>query len=178
MNDILLFQKGSEENHFKMQDELYGVLSLSKRWDSILMWSHYSNNHKGFCVGINGPSLTHIVAKGGPVTYEINYPDFQLKTMSEMSELDMMERMFIETHTKANEWSYEEEYRLSKNFFGQQVERLDCLPANSIVEIILGIAIDEIDKQQILKIAKQKQIKIYQAQKIPFKFEIKREQIF
>ena len=32
-------------------DKHYGVLSLSKRWDSILMWSHYAEHHKGFCIG-------------------------------------------------------------------------------------------------------------------------------
>ena len=29
-------------------DKHYGVLSLSKRWDSILMWSHYAEHHKDF----------------------------------------------------------------------------------------------------------------------------------
>lgn len=27
-----------------------GVLSLSKKWDNMLMWSHYANNHKGVCL--------------------------------------------------------------------------------------------------------------------------------
>jgi hypothetical protein len=29
-----------------------GVLCLSERWDSLLMWSHYSNSHKGFVIGL------------------------------------------------------------------------------------------------------------------------------
>ena len=28
-----------------------GVLSLSERPDSLLMWAHYANNHQGFCLG-------------------------------------------------------------------------------------------------------------------------------
>ena len=27
-----------------------GVLSLSARWDSVLMWSHYADNHRGVCI--------------------------------------------------------------------------------------------------------------------------------
>lgn len=33
--------------------KLFGVLSLTERNDSILMWSHYSDSHKGFCIGFN-----------------------------------------------------------------------------------------------------------------------------
>jgi hypothetical protein len=28
-----------------------GVLSMTRRWDSALMWSHYTNSHKGICIG-------------------------------------------------------------------------------------------------------------------------------
>src|SRR3954471_5525958 len=27
-----------------------GVLSLSERWNSVLMWSHYADNHRGVCI--------------------------------------------------------------------------------------------------------------------------------
>ena len=30
-----------------------GILSLSKRWDSILMWAHYTDAHKGLCIGFD-----------------------------------------------------------------------------------------------------------------------------
>lgn len=180
--DIEAFQKRSEETHFKMQDEWYGVLSLSETWDNILMWSHYSNNHKGFCVGINGESLlafaNYSSSKGGKVFYEKEYPDLDLRVSRNMNQMEIVKRAFDETHTKAKAWCYEKEYRITKNFMGENpIQRIDSLPANSIVEIILGIAIDEIDKEEILKVARQKGIKVFQAQKIPFKFEIKREQI-
>ena len=34
-------------------DAKLGVLSLSRRWDSSLMWSHYTSSHTGFCVGFD-----------------------------------------------------------------------------------------------------------------------------
>ena len=40
-----------------------GVLSLSERFDSILMWSHYANHHKGFCLGFSRKGLTMILGR-------------------------------------------------------------------------------------------------------------------
>ena len=48
----------------KYLDELYktqvekvnediGIFSLSKNWKSSLMWAHYTESHKGFCVGFD-----------------------------------------------------------------------------------------------------------------------------
>jgi len=56
-----------EENPSEIRDHFFqeaerrinttiGILSLSKRWDSSLMWAHYCASHTGFCVG----SIGHI----------------------------------------------------------------------------------------------------------------------
>jgi len=179
--DTANYQKEQDEIHFKMQDDYFGVLSLTKRWNSILMWSHYSNFHQGFCVGIKGPSLLAIGrqrGKGGKVFYKTKYPDLPLRIVSKMSEEEMIERMFIETHTKAAHWRYEKEYRVTKNFFGlANIDRRDYLPEGSITEIILGISMPDNHKEEIKQLAKNKKIKIYQAKKVPFRFEIDREEI-
>nr|HAT8714754.1 DUF2971 domain-containing protein [Legionella jordanis] len=50
-------EQGSAERKKKIEDALstlkdtLGVLSLSSRCDSILMWSHYADYHRGFCIG-------------------------------------------------------------------------------------------------------------------------------
>lgn len=36
-----------------------GVLSLSERWDSVLMWSHYADNHRGMCIEFDTTELPH-----------------------------------------------------------------------------------------------------------------------
>src|ERR1700731_1397607 len=45
-NERLEMQKESEAMEFKRIDDHYGVLSLSARWNSILMWSHYADKHR------------------------------------------------------------------------------------------------------------------------------------
>jgi len=39
-----------------LKDE-YGILSLSAKYDNVLMWSHYANYHKGFCIKFNCSSV-------------------------------------------------------------------------------------------------------------------------
>lgn len=40
------FQLDYDTYHYNMQNDHFGVFSGSTKWDSILMWSHYSDNHK------------------------------------------------------------------------------------------------------------------------------------
>ena len=147
------------------------------------MWAHYSRNHTGFCVGIKGESLIASGdgrTKGGKMEYDKKYPDLGPQAIKNIPEMERIERAFIETHTKAKEWGYEKEYRVTKNFYGidlDKIERRSYLPPGSIGEIILGILINAEDKEAILKAAKEKCIKVYQARKVPFKFKIDRELI-
>lgn len=61
------YQKEHEEIETEATDKHYGVLSLSARWDSILMWSHYGDFHKGFNIGYNETKMREsgLFGKGG-----------------------------------------------------------------------------------------------------------------
>src|SRR5262249_27556412 len=39
---------------YRKQSRLWqlGILSLSERWDSLLMWSHYADSHRGLAIGL------------------------------------------------------------------------------------------------------------------------------
>jgi hypothetical protein len=55
-----LFEQQSAEMRRRMREVLrsgYSVLSLSANPSSILMWSHYSNAHQGFCIEYDFGSL-------------------------------------------------------------------------------------------------------------------------
>jgi hypothetical protein len=45
----ILLQRLRNSIQSMLQDD-YGVLSLSAKNDNILMWSHYADYHKGFCI--------------------------------------------------------------------------------------------------------------------------------
>ncbi len=108
-----------------------GMLCLSARWDSTLMWSHYSNDHRGFCIGfdVNHPFFsTDYIAEGGwgpiqQVNYSANRHFVSLKKLAPHEVLALLT-------TKHVDWSYEKELRLIRELNeGEQVnEAADAMP--------------------------------------------------
>ncbi len=180
MNDIEKFQEGYEEFYFNQIDTNYGIFSLSKTFKGILLWSHYSNNHQGFCVGFREEKLREscsFIARTGIVSYETNFPRIKPKVRETFEE--KLTRIHVQTTTKSKDWEYEEEYRLIKVFERkpQSFERCFQLPNEVFSEVILGIDISPKNKEEIIYVCKIKNIPVYQAKKVPFKFEIDRELI-
>lgn len=176
-NNIEDFQNSHEKIVFESRNKHLGVLSLSARWNSILMWSHYSDFHKGYCVGFYEEKLrvSGLFGKGGPVNYN---PENDIPTIEPGEHT--MEKGFIETHTKSFEWKYEEEYRLVKLFFPEiptDGDRTIVVDNDCFAEVIIGLLTPENEKKEIIKAAKEKNLKVYQAKKVPFKFELGREEI-
>lgn len=62
---------------FEALNQTFGILSTSLTSDNILMWSHYADNHKGFCVGFDSVKLFDTIkgkGMGGLVDYQKTYP--------------------------------------------------------------------------------------------------------
>ncbi len=159
------------------QDKYYGIFSLSRRWNSILMWSHYANCHRGFCIGywFNKLMKSNNFDKSGYVDYRKDYPT--IKPRAPKKDEAMIINFFIETFTKSDEWTYEEEFRLYKGFFPNiplPHDRLFNIPDDFIAEVILGINISDDYKAEICDLCKLKKIPVYQAQKGEYRFEIDR----
>jgi len=177
-NNIEDVQKDHEKQLFNTQDTYYGILSLSCRWDSILMWSHYANNHKGYCVGFWEEKLrnSNLFGSGGQIHY---YPENEYPLIDPF-EKDQIENILHETQSKAYDWKYEEEFRIKKLFFPKiptKEDRIITIPDDFISEIILGLSITEEDENEIIEIAKAKGIEVYKTEKVPFKFEIARVEV-
>lgn len=178
------FQNMSEikMTHEEKQAELskhYGIFSGSAKWNGILLWSHYANNHQGFCVGFKEEKLRHFggFVRTGVVMYEKDFPEIKYK--KEESRQEKLHRIVIQTTTKSEEWAYEEEYRLIKVFVEQPLsfERCVQIPNDIFFDVTLGINISVENKEEIIEVCRQKGILVYQAQKVPFKFAIDRELI-
>ena len=92
----------SDEIHYKLQEEMKAIriLSLSKRKDSTLMWSHYADSHKGIVIGIE----TYENIDTLPVLYE----DHIALTEGDIS-YDTCKQLLCR---KLSPWSYEEEVRI------------------------------------------------------------------
>ena len=108
-----------------------GVLSLSKVFNNILMWSHYSENHTGIVIGLSMEAdLDFFIS---PI--KINYKD----SYDPLNYLDNPEKSTIDTlRTKSSQWEYEHEIRIYKNS-----SKLYKIKENAINEIYFGIKASE-----------------------------------
>ena len=175
-NQPIKVQEEYNALYFEGVDNHYGVLSLSERWDSILMWSHYADFHRGYCVGFWEEKLRKtFIVTGGRVTYP---PDNSFPRLSPIGET--LHNMIQESHVKSNNWKYEEEYRLAKIFYPEipSIEdRIQEFPNEFISEIIIGLSASEKTCNEFIEIGKKKCVEVYLTVKKPFKFELERRRL-
>ncbi|MED4797332.1 DUF2971 domain-containing protein, partial [Priestia megaterium] len=141
------------------------ISCFSERNDSMLMWSHYTNNHKGFCLEYNfkrheiDPFLSEIL-------YPVLYSEEMLDTTKHLIQLYQNREnhnvySFIHsTIVKSIEWSYEKEWRLATIFTDRN--HGFNMPFFQPEAIYLGAKISNDDKQKLLDIATLKNIDVYQ----------------
>lgn len=88
-----------------------GILCLSKKFDSPLMWSHYANNHKGLCVEYDmeysGKNKAKKIIYGGSRELKVSLIEKWLNQGVVPEEIENVCLL-----TKSKEWSYESEWRL------------------------------------------------------------------
>lgn len=166
------------ENPFKIQDiterdirdsikkklNEIGVVCLSEVSDNLLMWSHYTNNHKGFCLGfefnkIPTQTSTFIIQ---PVNYVKTYPyldiyrihnipEFGLTQASTKIHFDFLNRNIVNViYTKSKSWKYEKEWRIVYPTGGIEIDS-----PGQLSEIIIGLRCNEKDKKLITRAAQR-----------------------
>lgn len=170
-NDIETYQKQKEQINTESLDRDFGVLSLSERWNSLLMWSHYADNHRGYCIGFHEEKLreSNIFGVGGQVRYPES-KDYPLIHPFEEYEMDSWVTM---SHTKSIEWEYEKEYRLTR-IIRPGEGRLRTVEDGFIAEVVLGLMMTQEHKQEIIGICKSRNIPVYDLKKVEFRFELER----
>lgn len=128
------------------------VCCFSRNKDNILMWSHYADNHKGFCIGIDEKiySDENLLSD---VCYENIDPNIRQEIINSHvpGEINKKYEKLI-TH-KHEDWKYEEEVRMilemkDPNLSGKTVR----LSENQIKEIYFGCRMPYKNKQLIEKI--------------------------
>lgn len=92
----------SETKEILGQDS--GLLCFSKRWRNPVLWSHYADRHRGFCLGFDVPDehLIEVI-----YTTKRTAPDL-LFSDDESVRVDLMKRLIA---TKFSHWRYESEVR-------------------------------------------------------------------
>ncbi len=171
------------------------ICSLSKTYDSLLMWSYYSK-HKGICVGIDMEKARKYLSKMwgtvmiGCDEIEIQYRDIVVKPNFFRDAKDFYH---YQLSTKAKEWEHEQEVRLfildpsptyMKLMPGQNDDNgpIDWKEVRAYLEIggecfesvYIGVNMKTDEKAKIIKVARKvnPEIKIYQMEIDPKAFKL------
>ena len=80
---------------------------LSECHDSLAMWSHYAESHKGICICYNTSKLL----EKGIKTYKIHYSE-ELVDVKKEEFHNQVFAMILASLTKNHEYSYEREWRI------------------------------------------------------------------
>ncbi|MBS0588974.1 MAG: DUF2971 domain-containing protein [Proteobacteria bacterium] len=141
------------------------ICSFSSRVDSVVMWGHYADSHKGFAIEYDVTNWPQ-----GDLHRQILYPVIYKQDIFDSTKFhlqnalgkDVNNRHFciVSSIRKSPDWSYESEWRfvLPVNQFYLDMDYL--MPKPSAVYI--GAKIESINKTRLLEIAKRKKMPIYQ----------------
>ncbi|KTT49722.1 hypothetical protein SB11R_10345 [Pseudomonas oryzihabitans] len=121
-----------------------GVFCLSETPNEILMWSHYADYHKGFCIEYRLDETSPLKGMVKPVRYTDVYPSLSLKNLPSGAEENFID---ICVYTKAKQWSYEREWRAIMPVG----EKLYRTPA-PISAIIFGARMTDVHKEAVYEI--------------------------
>ncbi|MBR3896692.1 MAG: DUF2971 domain-containing protein [Bacteroidaceae bacterium] len=189
-----------ESNRFERNRDNTWLCSLSKNYDSLLMWSYY-NCHKGICIGIDMEKTDKYLSRiWGPII--LGYIKFEVQYKDIIEKPDFFKRKedlwSYQLSTKAKAWEHEQEVRLviivpsrifphyvPKEF--QKKEIIDYkeirfvpkLGGECYDSVYLGVNINDEKRTEIINAAKNlnPNIKIYQMKANANAFKLQTEQI-
>ncbi|MEA4893630.1 MAG: DUF2971 domain-containing protein, partial [Oscillospiraceae bacterium] len=145
--------------HTYRLQSLFRVGCLCETNTSVLMWSHYANNHTGFCVEYDLRNAANDdTAKQNlyPVLYQERSDTQRDDACSGIEYYGLYAVL-----RKSMDWAYEKEWRIVLSFFSMEKPGNIQLPKATAV--YLGCKINDKNTEKIKDIAKHKSIPIYKA---------------
>lgn len=168
----------------------FNVACFSENNNSSLMWGHYADGHKGFCLEYDFTenlvdcdlSCTNVVACPkfllgfpiAPICYSDSRLDATAGILSIIQQIlkdgiklgmnDYYSDMLLIVRcllTKSNDWRYEKEWRLF-NHYPKELKQYRPIMQAKAKAIYLGHSMTHEHKQELLSIAEEKEIPCYQ----------------
>lgn len=138
------------------------IFCLTQSNINVLMWSHYSSAHTGFCVRYNLDVLLNEleIAHHGEVTYSNEIPDVLLSMIDDIP-TDISKDILFQ---KSEDWIYEKEYRLILGDFAEseddKLREVDH-PENAVERIYFGINATQTDRESLIDRLSGRQIEFF-----------------
>lgn len=141
------------------------VTCFSESKDSILMWSHYADYHRGFCIEYDFSSLDssdHRTQLLYPVIYTDSLFDATeyLRPVFEGGDTYNNLMATYAAITKSTDWSYEKEWRYVLPLGPSNDLQFFSVPKPKA--IYLGAKVSNGHKENVIKLATKRGIKVYQ----------------
>jgi len=170
----------NKEYMLKKRHEQFGVFSVSETFKNILLWSHYSKSHEGFCVEFDCKKLDKY--------FEINYKKFgrviarhkikysKSQPVLNPFKIESSELVLNSLIIKSKVWKYELEHRYICHDGSDISVNID---EDIITKIYLGCKISEKNKNEIIETINIRniKIKIIQCIRDEYSFNLKFEEI-
>lgn len=142
-----LVRQMAEQYHQSLEKN-YRICSFSDKATHPLLWSHYANSHRGFCLEFD--ATTDIFGHAMRVKYQKAYPAI------DFTEPDEDINFRVSVLTKADFWDYEGEYRL----VSMEPNEAGALPVNNhlfrfpehlLTGVIFGCQMPKSDKDLVIE---------------------------
>jgi hypothetical protein len=154
-------------NHFKQsliflfeKKDSAGVYSLSKKLNDELLWSHYANSHKGFCIEYDLDTLVYF-GRNDYFNFDVAYSDQPPKlSINDMLNIDD-KVSFIQKliGVKSKKWAHEKEIRVITSTSG-----LQSYDYRAVKAIHFGLRMPMEQIQEVMKMLSGREIKYYRIQ--------------
>lgn len=147
-----------------------GVSCFAEKPDNLLMWSHYADKQRGFCLEFS--TCTEPFKKITQVEYSKDMPAFSLVSMLCENDFEQIMKLFC---TKSVDWQYEREWRA----FHAEAGTRYFYPATALTGLYFGpeasTALIEIIAC-VLK-AQSENVKLWRGSRSKTKFSVDFEQV-
>ena len=142
-----------------------GLYCMSRNNDSILMWSHYAQDHRGYCLEFEATNYTPVFGASQEVQYGADFPVVDFFNTPKEKQVDLV---FL---TKFNGWSYEKEWRILDHESGPGIHEY---PPELLQGIIFGLRMPEADRATIRGWVKKRGhgVKFYEVEQDNRQFKI------
>lgn len=159
-----------------------GVSCLSESANSLLMWAHYANNHRGICVEYDLLAINNVLKfTAVPVIYSKERTCFDFLDPQSI-EKDALKLLMQSLTTKSPEWCYEKEWRIIRDQ-GACGNKWDTLKKGALLEmiqpssIILGCAANPEFEQNVKDYCYASRINLYKMEKDAVQYQLNKKAV-
>jgi len=129
------------------------------------MWSHYAENHRGYCLEFEATDHTPFFGAAQQVKYDADFPVVDFFNTPKEEQVDLI---FL---TKFVGWSYEEEWRIVDHEAGPSIREY---PPELLRGVIFGLRMPEADRAKVRTWVKKRghAVKFFEVQRHDRQFKV------